>query len=156
MKPEPNRETEVKLDIGLAVLLTMVGVVLLAVLLLALMAFAPVILALLSAWIAWTEWRRTRRLGLDHLGYRWLGRFWFVAFWSILGVAGVLIFAAWMEYALVYNEIRVAIATAWHKYTWPYLWTFGGVFVLVLLVLGVERAWITVRGRFEQWVRTHE
>lgn len=143
-----------KLDLGLAVLLTLVGVALLAVLILALMAFAPVLLSLASAWIAWTEWRRTRHLGRvhDNRYYRWLAWFWWIMLWSILIIATVLIVSAWLEYALIYNEIKVAVVTAWQKYTWPYLLMFGGVFFLVLLIMAAERSVLSIQ---RWWQRRH-
>ena len=149
-----GEEVHEKLDLGLAVLLTLVGAALLAVLILALMAFAPVLLSLASAWIAWTEWRRTRHVARAHGNryYRWLAWFWWVMLWSILIIATVLIVSAWLEYALIYSEIKVAVVTAWQKYTWPYLFMFGGVFFLVLLIMAAERSVLSIQ---RWWQRRH-
>jgi len=140
---------EKRLDLGLAVFATLLATLLLLVLALALMAFAPLMLALASAWLAWREEQRALLLAQDYLVYRWMARLWRVMFWGILVISVVLLVAAWFEYALVWNEIRVAVAVAWQKYTQPYLLLFGAMFVVtVLLALG-ER----LSAQVFHWVR---
>ena len=130
---------EEKLDLGLAVLLTLLGVLGLAIGILALMAFAPVILSLASAYVAYQERARARTLAAQWPAYRWMARLWQLFFWGILAVAAVLLVAAWFEYALVYNEVKVAVLTALDIYTLPYLWLFGSLFLAVVLLMALER-----------------
>ncbi len=138
-----------RFDLGLAVFATLVATLLLMVLGLALMAFAPLFLALASAWLAYREERRALLLAPDYLVYRWMARLWRLLFWGILVISVVLLVAAWFEYALVWNEIKVAVSVAWQKYTRPYLLLFGAMFVItVLLALG-ER----VSAEVFHWVR---
>lgn len=138
-----------RFDLGLAVFATLVATLLLMVVGLALMAFAPLLLALASAWLAYREERRALQLAPEYLVYRWMARLWRVMFWGILVFSIVLLVAAWFEYALVWNEIKVAVSVAWQKYTQPYLLLFGAMFVItVLLALG-ER----VSAHLFHWVR---
>lgn len=132
-------------DIGLSVLLTLVAIVGLAIGALALMAFAPVVLFLASAYVAWRERKRAYALAAAWPIYRWLGHFWQLALWSILVISAVLMVAAWFEYSLIINEIWVALSTAYHKYTLPYLLLFGGVYAVVVAMV-LERTILSALG----------
>lgn len=132
-------QTEKRFDLGLAVFATLLTTLLLMVLGLALMAFAPLLLALASAWLSYREEQRALLLAQDYLVYHWMARLWRVMFWGILVISVVLLVAAWFEYALVWNEIKVAVSVAWQKYTRPYLLLFGAMFVITVLLAVGER-----------------